>query len=247
MISAFIPARSGSKGIRNKNNLLVGGHTLIDRALSLALSNSAINLTIVSTDSVVCLQSSSILDSFANQFQIQMPGTLISFNSRIMIHKRLPEDATDFAPTSSAVLDSVKSQDFNNDDIVVLLQPTSPFRISEELSEFLTGYQQSRLKTGLSVKTLESPHPMKAFTVNGSELQLSPQEIETLGTARQKLPSYFAPDGAFYAAPISHLREKRSFLSERNFVFHREGLRTLNIDVQTDYYFAEFIAEKNLF
>ena len=50
-ILAVIPARSGSKGVQNKNIRFLGGHPLMAWSIKTALESNLINRVIVSTDS----------------------------------------------------------------------------------------------------------------------------------------------------------------------------------------------------
>ena len=50
-VIALIPARSGSKGVPNKNTRLLGGHTLIAWSIMAVKKAKSIDRVIVSTDS----------------------------------------------------------------------------------------------------------------------------------------------------------------------------------------------------
>ena len=52
MIVALIPARGGSKGVKNKNLRRISGSSLVQIATEFALENESIDRVIVSTDSI---------------------------------------------------------------------------------------------------------------------------------------------------------------------------------------------------
>ena len=111
---AIVTARSGSKGIPNKNIRKLGGIPLIGWTLTAASKTKSIDKIIFSTDS----------DEY---FKIAK-----SFNDNIIFHKRTPELAEDVA-NELVVLDVLKKfKEFVDDEsLIVVIQPTTPF-ISEQ-------------------------------------------------------------------------------------------------------------------
>lgn len=99
---AIIPARGGSKRIPGKNLCVVGGRALWRRAVDSALPCTQIAL---STDLDV--------------------STGLALDIGFMVHHRRPEHATDEAQIETAMRDVLRGVAC---DVVVLLQPTSPFR-----------------------------------------------------------------------------------------------------------------------
>jgi N-acylneuraminate cytidylyltransferase len=119
-ILGLIPARSGSKGVPNKNIRQIAGKPLIAWSIESALASKRLDRIIVSTDSK---QYAKIAREYGADVLIR-PGYLADDNAStldVMIHalKAIPAD------------------------IFVLLQPTSPIRrpglIDECISEFLDG------------------------------------------------------------------------------------------------------------
>jgi CMP-N,N'-diacetyllegionaminic acid synthase len=243
VVIAFIPARSGSKGVPNKNSLVLGTETLTGRAISLGLSSAKIDFVVVSTDTDLLVHNNPILASVGAEFATLGEGSVKEVSSRILLHKRRSVDATDTARTSDAVMNFLEGFLHTEDDLILLIQPTSPFREKEELEEFMKGYLDSGYESGLSMKLLESPHPLKSFALQGDVLVLDTTQMVAWGKPRQELPARYGPDGAFYISTIRNLKNNQSFLSTINYVYVREGLRTANIDTQIDFEFAKFIYE----
>jgi len=129
-ITAFIPARGGSKGIPGKNIKLFAGKPLIVHSIEYALNCNQIDEVVVSTDD----------DNIAK----------ISRKAGAKIVKRPPELSTDKANTESAIYHFVNK--FNKKpDILVLLQPTSPFRPTGSLGDALTHFSKNGFDSLLSI------------------------------------------------------------------------------------------------
>lgn len=128
MILGLIPARGGSKGVPGKNIKMINGKPLIVWTIEKALQSKKIDKVIVSTDSEEIAE--------------------ISRNAGAIVLKRPVELATDTASTQDVMVHALQSY---SADILVLLQPTSPYRskglIDECIDEFIEGDYDS-LATG---------------------------------------------------------------------------------------------------
>ena len=124
---AFIPARCGSKSIPHKNVKIICGKPLIYWSL-LALSNSKIiDQIYVATD---CKQ---IRDIVLN----------LSFK-RVQIFNRKKENATDSASTESVMMEFINSQNFSDDDLLLLVQVTTPFTLSKDFDNALNRLKNNK-------------------------------------------------------------------------------------------------------
>jgi len=130
MITAFIPARGGSRGISNKNIKEFAGKPLLVHSIEYALNCNQIDEVVVSTDD----------DKIAK----------IARKAGARIVKRPPELSTDQATTESAIHHFVNK--FNNKpDIIVLLQPTSPYRPKGSLENAITHFTENGFDSLLSI------------------------------------------------------------------------------------------------
>ncbi len=105
MILGLIPARGGSKRIKNKNLRLLKNLPLIWWSIEAGLRSKRLDCVVVSTDD----------DAIA--------GISAGFGAKVL--KRPASLATDDATTISVLQHAVEELD---PDVVVLLQPTSPIR-----------------------------------------------------------------------------------------------------------------------
>ena len=130
MITAFIPARGGSKGMPGKNIKEFAGKPLVVHSIEYALNCSQIDEVVVSTDD----------DKIAK----------IALKAGAKVVIRPPELSTDSATTESAIHHFVNK--FNKKpDILVLLQPTSPFRPKGSLENAITHFTENGFDSLLSI------------------------------------------------------------------------------------------------
>ena len=129
-ITAFIPARGGSKGIPNKNIKEFAGKPLILHSIEYALESKLVHEVIVSTD-----------DSKISK---------ISKDAGASVIKRPPELCTDTATTESAIEHYLHSSKVKP-DIIILLQVTSPLRPKDSLDEALRHFQKGEYDSLLSI------------------------------------------------------------------------------------------------
>jgi CMP-N,N'-diacetyllegionaminic acid synthase len=115
-VCAFIPARSGSKRIPNKNREQVGGVGLVDRAVRAAVGAGC--EPVVSTDDSV------IASWYTTAWLPPAP--------RVTVHERPSQLASDHAQIEDAVSHWWRRLD-DKPDVVVILQPTSPFRTADHV------------------------------------------------------------------------------------------------------------------
>lgn len=189
-IIAMIPARAGSKGIINKNLVDLNGKPLIQYTIEVAIQSKYIDKVLVSTDGEEIAQISEKL------------GAYVPF-------LRPKELASDTSKTIDAIyytkIELMKrGEHFNS---IVLLQPTSPSRTSEELDEAIEKYYQS--KKNLVSVSLVKEHPIMMRTINDDEL--TPMLEMKSDVRRQDFPKYYIVDGNIYINDFDTLTDRTSF------------------------------------
>ena len=129
-ITAFIPARGGSKGLPKKNLKSFIDKPLIVHSIEYALESKLVNEVIVSTD-----------DGKISKIATASGATVI---------KRPSEFSTDTSTTESVIehyINSVKKEP----NIIVLLQATSPLRPKGSLDKALKHFQKNGYDSLLSI------------------------------------------------------------------------------------------------
>ena len=131
----FIPARGGSKGIKNKNLQKLKKKTLLEITIELALQSRKFKKIIVSSDS------SKILN-------------IASRYKEILVLKRSKKNSKDFSTTDEALVECLKEINLNFENIVIL-QVTSPLRRINTLKKFLDHCISRNIKTCCTVTKID--------------------------------------------------------------------------------------------
>lgn len=217
-----IPARSGSKGLPNKNIKLLRGKPLLAWAIEEALKSICLDQVIVSTDS------KDIAD-IAMKY-----GAFVPF----LRSKKL---ATDESPTIDTVLDLI--QKLPQYDYVVLLQPTSPLRTFKDIESAINIVKTTNIKSLVSVnESDESPYWM--YKMNSSNVLSPVIENAKFISRRQDLPKSYIVNGAIYIAHVDYLLANRSFIGAESVGYVMGKENSLDIDTADDFRKVETILER---
>jgi CMP-N,N'-diacetyllegionaminic acid synthase len=211
-ITAFIPARAGSKGIPGKNLWSHDGVSLLARAIRLGRHCERIERVIVSTDSA------------------EMQAVAISEGAECP-ELRPRELASDTA-TSSAVVRHVIDAMAVTSDHLLLLQVTSPLRTLDDCNAFLDFYLASGAPAATSLVKLDEPRPEKLKKLEMGKV--TPYLGTNYEGPRQALPQPFALNGAFYAINRSGFLQYGKFLPDGTAGYEMPPERSHNLDSRQD-------------
>lgn len=222
-VLAIIPARGGSKGIYRKNIQILAGKPLIAWTIDVALKVSEIDRVILTTDDP----------------EIATVGQRYGCDVPFM---RPDELAGDDAPGIAPVLHALEM--LPGYDIVVLLQPTSPLRLKEDVAACI-----KVVATGapacVTVQSLQ--HGIHLLYEMDSRANLVPACSENFSTVRrQDTPKVKMLNGAVYAADIAELRKHKSFLFQGVKAYEMPPDRSIDIDEKLDMEMAHFLLSKRL-
>lgn len=186
----IIPARGGSKGVKNKNILDVNGVPLI--AYSIKVAQSLCSHTGWITDIVVSTDSPAIVE--------------IASDYGCASHLRPTQLARDLTPDFPVIRNVLRNNtrlESFNDLIIAHLRPTSPIRQASELIRLIETFSNYRYKEPsiTSMRTVvcahQNPHKLMARDEDTS-LYLSTQLQKSNGAVsmmlngpRQLLPKYY--------------------------------------------------------
>jgi len=212
----IIPARAGSKGIIDKNLKKIGNKPMIQFTIEAALSCISQKNIIVSSDSHNIMNLSSDL------------GLNVPF-------KRPDELATDTAKTTDVVMHAVEwyKNKYNNiPKNILLLQPTSPFRSSDDIKSAISMFNQSNKKTLVSaVEPIQHPGDCILKNNDGKYKRLS---IGDNIYGRQEYPEALYIDGGIYIANTDFFIEAKNLIGDDPEVFITNQFNAIDIDTPFD-------------
>ena len=125
-------------------------------------------------------------------------------------------------------------------DLIMLLQPTSPFRSSEDIDKVIELLFLKEAKVIVSVCEVDH-HPLWANTLPESGCMKNFIRKEIMNKNRQKLPVFYRLNGAIYLAYWNYLKQQKSFFGEKTFTYIMPKERSVDIDDEIDLKLAEIL------
>ncbi|NRS49390.1 cytidylyltransferase domain-containing protein [Brevibacillus sp. HB2.2] len=218
-VLAIIPARGGSKGVPRKNIRVLSGKPLIVWTIEAAKKSLYIDRVIVSTDDEEIAE-------VAREWGCEVPFL------------RPSEFAQDHTPGIDPVLHAMEM--LPGYDYAILLQPTSPLRITEDIDACLEHCVKQGANACVSVTlTDKSPYWMYHLSETNGLLPVLQSEQPVL--RRQDAPDVYVLNGAVYVARSTWLQQTRTYLQAETIGFVMPKERSFDIDTQFDFTFAETI------
>lgn len=210
---AVIPARGGSKGIKDKNLQSVGGVSLVARAIIEAQKTNKISQIIVSTDS------QKIADE-AKKYGVN-------------VHFRSEKTASDTAKTIEVIDELVQDMGLQ-DDVCVLLQPTSPLRMSEHINQTIDFFEKNHHQGSSITVTPSEHHPFKMVVMGDDGEYQAVRALADLEMPRQALPEAFRVNGAVYVKRFADLVAEQSFFGKPQAFVPMNEQSSIDIDNLSD-------------
>ena len=226
-ILVVVPARGGSKGVRLKNLRSLNGVTLVALVGKIVQQLAYVDKAMVSTDhpEIVRVAKDSGLEA-----PFMRPAELSG------------DRIADWDVLNHALLNCEKC-DNRRYDIVVMLQPTSPFRKPEHVTKAVNKLIEGGHDAVWTVSETDSKaHPLKQLIIREDRLDYyDPAGADII--ARQQLKPTYHRNGVAYAITRECLIGKKSIKGDdTSFVVIEDVL--VNIDTEFDFKLAEFMLEQ---
>ncbi|MCL2116610.1 MAG: acylneuraminate cytidylyltransferase family protein [Methanobrevibacter sp.] len=226
-ILGIIPGRKGSKGVLNKNIRKINGKPLVSYSIEAALDSKYIKKVVVSSDSDEILE-------IANSYDVEF----------IKRPEYLAQDDSTIVDGIKYTLDVFKESNNYFPEILVLLQPTSPLRDSNDIDEAIKMFLEDESTDSLISVSKFNHNPLWSLKIENDFL--SPAfKAEFLNKRRQELPDLFLPNGAIYIIKTSKLMEKNSFFLKKTKAFLMNEEKSLDIDTELDLKLVKCLLKNN--
>lgn len=213
-ILAIIPARGGSKGIKNKNIVKVNGIPLIGYTINAAKKSKYIDKIIVSTDSLK-------IKKVVEKLDINVPFLR-------------PENISgDSSKSVDAIINVIENLKIKGDtyDYIVFLQPTSPLRKTSNIDEAIEMLIDSNYNSLVSIsKTIENPILFRTFD---NKYALKPLLNSRSDIRRQEFKDYYKVNGAIYINKWDQINNSTS-LNDNEVGYVMDQSDSIDIDTHED-------------
>ena len=219
---AIIPARGGSKGVIGKNIKVLSGKPLIAHTIIAAIDSKSVDRIIVSTDSE------------------EIAEVAVKYGAEVPFLRTY-----DISHDTAAILDAYKfvlkklKESGDNYDSFVALQPTSPFRNSHDINSAISLFNNQ--ETDSVISFTGNTHPIewsRLINKNGTFCDLGMNLIDN----RQKYKRTYYFNGAVYVFKTKLLK-KNTFYSDNSLAYIMPRIRSIDIDTEEDFLFAEFLIQ----
>lgn len=218
-VLGLIPARGGSKGLPGKNTLPFGDKPLIVHTINQANKSKYIDRLVLSSEDKDIIK-------VVKKYNVDVPFVRPQY---------LAKDSTSGL---DVVLHAIKK--ISGYDIVVLLQPTSPLRISKDIDRCIEKLIYRQVNACVSV-TESSKNPNWMFQLSEDDKFIPVVSDQPLVTIRQDLPKTYTINGAVYVAKIKWFIQKKVFINDETLAHIMPLERSIDIDSKYDFMFAELL------
>lgn len=225
-----VPARGGSKGLPRKNARTLGDIPLLGWT-SEAVKKSGL-------PEATCLLST-------DDEEIAEIGRKLGLDVPFI---RPPELAGDKATAEAVVLhalDWMTQKTGVMAGLVMLLQPTSPFRSPEVLSQAVKMLEDPAIDGIISVKPIYRCLATLFYTDENMRL-LPLDKGGELKARRQEVDPIYTPNGALYLIRSEKLRETKSFFLGKCLGIEMDQITSIDIDDALDWKLAESVVANKL-
>ncbi len=221
-ILAVIPARGGSKGVPRKNIRDLGGKPLIAWTIDAAKKSEYIDRMVLSSEDEEII---SVARDYGCEIPFVRPAELAG------------DDAPGIAPILHAVMELEEKYDY-----LILLQPTSPFRQTEDIDGAIRRCIENEAVSCVSV-TKSEKHPSWMFHLTETKHLTPILDTDDGVTHRQQLAPVYVLNGAVYVVDVpALLKYEKLFFAEGTLAYSMPSERSMDIDTPFDFSFCEFFA-----
>ncbi len=225
---AIIPARGGSKTIKDKNIRSLAGRPLLAWTIEAAKTSKYVDRVVVSTDSKAIAEISKTW------------GADVPF-------LRPPDLATDEAPGNDVIVHClrwIRENEPRAYDFFIYLQPTSPLRTSAHIDAAMERLVGDPAAEALVSVAEAADHPYWLKSIDGRGRLASWRPDGRPISRRQDLPKLYVLNGAIYIA-LSHVFDAHpDFYAGPCLGFVMDRTSSVDIDDENDFAFAEFLLSR---
>lgn len=220
MLLAFVPARAGSKGIPRKNLSIIDKQPLISYTIKAAQNSQSIDEIFISTD---CEETR----AYAKQMGLNVD------------YHRPPEYSGDTVSMIETIEHGLQwFEKFNGalPDEVILLQPSSPLRTSDDIDAAVNCFKESgrSFLVGVNVMT-EHPYECIKQGDDQHDWNYLAQPHGQVDRRQDYLEKFYFINGSIYIAKTSELLMRRKFIVPGlTAIYVMDSVNGVDIDTPAD-------------
>lgn len=229
---AFIPARSGSKRVPNKNVRPLAGHPLLAYSVRAAIESGVF-------DAVICATDSGLYADAAMHYGAEVP---------FLRSNEISGDKSPDIEWVTWMLNQLKAQG-REFDVFSILRPTSPFRKPGTIRRAWNKFTEDGRADSLRAIEKCKQHPGKMWMVRGNRmlplLPFANGSTPWHSSQYAALPEIYVQDASLEIAWSRIALEQNTIAGESIIPFISEGLEGFDINEPDDWWMAERLIAQN--
>lgn len=214
---AIIPARSGSKGLKDKNIMELCGKPMMNYTIEAAVEAACFDSIILSTDSIKYGEIA------------QKAGAKVMYRNENL--------ASDTATTYMVLEDLFNTID-SDFDYFVLLQPTSPLRTSQNIKKAIETFEHNISNFDFLVSMKVAEHNHLLVRPIESDMSLKYFDADFANYRRQSTIDY-SPNGAIFIGKVAPYLKQKHFFGARAMGYVMNDVESVDVDTMLDYKLAK--------
>lgn len=231
-ILAIIPARSGSKGLVNKNIKPLCGKPLMAWSIEAALQSQYIDEVVVSTDSREYLE-------IAKKYGASTPF--------LRPHNLSLDTSTTFDSIYHTI-EFYKNELNKTFDYIALLEPTSPLREAKDIDNAIRMLFENHKATSIvgACKT-ESQNPAFLITINKDTNCIIGYSNKTFAPIRrQDIENIYFFEGTIYISSTEALLKNKGYYHDKTMIYEVPKWKSLEVDDIDDFLMIETMMQHHI-
>lgn len=211
----IITARAGSKGLPDKNMLMVEGKPLLAYSIESALEAGVFERIVLTTDSQEYID---CLSHYPIDFRLR------------------PEHlASDTATSFDAIKDVIELEPWADMDYFVLFQPTSPLRKVEHVRELCERFDQHWEQYDFMASVSNSHKPTVLTRPIDQDGSMKYFDIDYSSYRRQNYLPEYSPNGVYFVAKLKAYLEHKHFYGAKSLAYFMDKNDAMDIDDREDF------------
>jgi len=225
-ILGIIPARANSEGLSHKNTRLLGNKPLIQHTIELSQKCPSL------TKTVICTNDNAVMEIAKGNNIIMEPGYLAKSDVSMVEVLKYTVQKVEWIENVTV-------------DMVVLLDPTSPFRRIKDVEDCITKLKIHSYDSVVTVCEFSHNPFFVGVTIENGIMKPMIEGRDKIIT-RQEAPKAYRINAGVYAITRQTLMEKNKIFTDNTGRVIMPKIYSSHIDDFMDLQYAEFLLEKQL-
>jgi len=231
---AFVPARSGSTRIKNKNIKYLGGHPLMAYTIVTALKSNLF-------DDIFCFTDDEEYADIAQYYGAKVP---------LLRPKEISGESSPDINWVNWAIETLEIQNYKF-DVFFILRPTSPFRTTKTLINAWNSFKNESNIDSLRAVEKCKTHPGKMWAIQQNRLlPLMPFELNNVpwhSNQNSALPVFYEQNASLEISWLNTIKNTNTIAGTNILPFLTNNLEGFDINTPEDWSIAEYYTSNAIF